>query len=201
MRSSLNVHFGERRGSEVIFAPAAGATVMAEGIPFSVELHRVGLGQPLEATFTTIDPGILKAVRMIVSAMFTRSLWMDHEVYAIERGARVDEPRSRRALTNYIPGESGSQSAYPAPALLADVTNDGRADLILGRKGRELLIFVGEGDRYAAEPLPVEVSLPIDAELVQLVDLDGDGTLDLVVPRPISTVPSVTLLLSRPLED
>ncbi len=76
------------------------------------------------------------------------------------------------------------------PAFAADVTGDGRPDLVESGEGGDLLlrpvVRAGGSVRPAAEPA---LRLPLDAVAasVTLLDLDGDGIQDLVVDRPDRT--------------
>ncbi len=117
-------------------------------------------------------------------------------------------PTVRHTFTAYLAEPDGGWRTRPAfserreyavgeieflrdlPAFAADVTGDGRPDLVESGEGGDLLLrpIVRDGGsvRPAAEPA---LRLPLDAVAasVTLLDLDGDGVQDLVVDRPDRT--------------
>ena len=62
-------------------------------------------------------------------------------------------------------------------ALIVDLDNDGDRDLVVGRTMRPSLVFRNGGERF--EPWDVGLELPRLVSMVNAVDFNGDGLLDL----------------------
>ncbi len=137
-----------------------------------------GDGRPdLVVPYTSF--GVFALIRMLTA----KTAKVDFQIYPFDPKTRkfTPEPASDRGLTFHIPlsGDSDLQ----AISLTADVTGDGRPDLIFGSSEDQLDIYPalggGEFASSAAETIEVRAAGVLDA-----VDLDGKGRSDLILYYP-----------------
>jgi hypothetical protein len=93
------------------------------------------------------------------------------------------------------------------PALLADLTGDGRTDLAIGEGEERLFVYAGNGsdEIFERKPLEIEVRLPGNGrDLVTAQDVDTNGADDVIIRygRVDGSARRTTmqLLLSKPNE-
>ncbi|MEM8601589.1 MAG: T9SS type A sorting domain-containing protein, partial [Bacteroidota bacterium] len=96
-------------------------------------------------------------------------------------------PRWRETASDYLSLDLGVSASSYAPAL-ADLTGDGRADLVVGEFGRDLFFFRRTTAALASPDAFEEAASNPFADLAlgqrpvpTLGDLDGDGDADLIV--------------------
>ena len=112
----------------------------------------------------TVLPALLFPA-IFVSAIF---------VSAAARGGDIDHPWKRHTIDNSSRGADGTR--------LADANNDGLVDIVTGwEQGGITRVYLNPGPQRAKEPWPaVTVGEAASVEDAVLVDLDGDGSLDVV---------------------
>ena len=135
-----------------------------------------GDGRPdLVVPYTSF--GVFALIRMLTA----KTAKVDFQIYPFDRKSRkfAVEPVSERELKFRIPlaGDTDLQ----AVSLTADVTGDGKPDLIFGSSEDQLDIYPAlGGGEFASNPAEtVEVRA---AGVMEAVDLDGKGRSDLVLP-------------------
>ena len=91
----------------------------------------------------------------------------------------------------YVPEERG------APITAVDVTGDGHVDMVMTYEDNSLAICPGKGDGTMLAPMEISVSSGFGYPYYStiLVDLDGDGRLDLVTSNGYTN--SVSLLMAK----
>jgi hypothetical protein len=108
---------------------------------------------------------------------------VDFQIFPFDRRARrfATEPISDRELKFRIPlaGDTDLQAVN----LTADVTGDGRPDLIFGSSEEQLDIYPSVGNGEFA-PVPAESVEVRAAGVLDAVDLDGKGRSDLILSYP-----------------
>jgi hypothetical protein len=175
-RSTNYVFFGRKDG----FARAPDQVLESEGVTlFQTELVDLnGDGRPdLVVPYTGF--GVFALIRMLTA----KTARVDFQIFPFEPKNRrfAAEPASDRDLKFRIPlsGDTDLQAVN----LTADVTGDGRPDLIFGSGEEQLDIYPGlEGGEFAstsAETVEVRAAGVLDA-----VDLDGKGRSDLILYYP-----------------
>jgi hypothetical protein len=175
-RSTSYVFFGRKDG----FSREPAEILESEGVSlFQTQLVDLdGDGRPdLVVPYTSF--GVFALIRMLTA----KTAKVDFQIYPFDRKIRkfALEPVSNRELKFRIPlsGDSDLQ----AVSLAADVTGDGKPDLIFGSSEEQLDIYpaVGAGE-FASRPAEtVEVRA---AGVLEAVDLDGKGRADLILHYP-----------------
>ncbi|NQV64006.1 MAG: VCBS repeat-containing protein, partial [SAR86 cluster bacterium] len=81
--------------------------------------------------------------------------------------------------------------------LMADVSGDGIADLLVQDGEDGLLIYPGvEGERlFSLDAVEVKVPMPAQPEMLQVADLNADGKQDLIIRLETKDKPFQVLVL------
>ena len=100
----------------------------------------------------------------------------------------------------YMPTAIGSRSSSLAQAQLKDVTGDGKPDLLLADSGtNSFFVYPHDGGRgflpAVAYPYPEEDDLW--PGVIEVADLDGDGSNEVIVAKPCNRPCSSILIYSR----
>jgi len=175
-KNTIYLFFGRKDG----FSPKPAEILESEGVSlFQIQLVDLnGDGRPdLVVPYTGF--GVFALIRMLTA----KTAKVDFQIYPFDPKVRkfTLEPASERGLKFHIPlsGDSDLQ----AISLTADVTGDGKPDLIFGSSEDQLEIYpaVGGGEfaSSAAETIEVRAAGVLDA-----VDLDGKGRSDLILYYP-----------------
>ena len=175
-RSTSYVFLGRKDG----FSKEPAEILESEGVSlFQTQLVDLdGDGRPdLVVPYTSF--GVFALIRMLTA----KTAKVDFQIYPFDRKSRkfAVEPVSERELKFRIPlaGDTDLQ----AVSLTADVTGDGKPDLIFGSSEDQLDIYPAlGGGEFASNPAEtVEVRA---AGVMEAVDLDGKGRSDLVLHYP-----------------
>ena len=175
-RSTSYVFLGRKDG----FSKEPAEVLESEGVSlFQTQLVDLdGDGRPdLVVPYTSF--GVFALIRMLTA----KTAKVDFQIYPFDRKSRkfAVEPVSERELKFRIPlaGDTDLQ----AVSLTADVTGDGKPDLIFGSSEDQLDIYPAlGGGEFASNPAEtVEVRA---AGVMEAVDLDGKGRSDLVLHYP-----------------
>jgi hypothetical protein len=175
-RSTNYVFFGRKDG----FAKEPAQVLESEGVTlFQTQLVDLNAdGHPdLVVPYTSF--GVFALIRMLTA----KTARVDFQIFPFDPKARrfTSEPVSDRDLKFRIPlsGEADLQAVN----LTADVTGDGKPDLIFGSGEEQLDIYPSQGGgEFSSSPAEtVEVR---SAGVLEAVDLDGKGRCDLVLHYP-----------------
>jgi len=175
-RNTSYVFFGRKDG----FSQKPAEVLESEGVSlFQTQLVDMnGDGRPdLVVPYTGF--GVFALIRMLTA----KTVKVDFQIFPFDPKLRkfTLEPASDRELKFHVPlsGDSDLQ----AISLTADVTGDGKPDLIFGSSDEQLDIYPalggGEFASSAAESIEVRAAGVLDA-----VDLDGKGRSDLILYYP-----------------
>jgi hypothetical protein len=175
-RSTSYVFFGRKDG----FSREPAEVLESEGVTlFQTQLvDLTGDGHPdLVVPYTSF--GVFALIRMLTA----KTAKVDFQIFPFDPRSRkfTADPISDRELKFRIPlsGESDLQ----AISLTADVTGDGKPDLIFGSSEDQLDIHpsLGNGEFAAVAAETVEVRA---AGVLEAVDLNGKGRNDLILHHP-----------------
>jgi hypothetical protein len=178
LETRYEIHRG-RIGSDgmLSFEAEASSIVSSNGVQLANErLDLTGDGrQEFMVTSVNITLGA------IIGALLTRSASIDLGIYRMEDGVFPDEPRLKKKLKVRFDFSNGD---FFMPTVLgADLTGDGRKDLIVQRDEKSLDVYTGEptDDLFAKNPIRLDLALPEEREAFLVTDLDRDGREELVL--------------------
>ena len=175
-RSTSYVFFGRKDG----FSQKPAEVLESEGVSlFQTQIVDLnGDGRPdLIVPYTSF--GVFALIRMLT----TKTAKVDFQIFPFDAKSRrfTPDPISDRELKFHIPlsGDSDLQ----AISMTADVTGDGKPDLIFGSSDEQLDIYpaLGRGEFAASPAESIEVRA---SGVLEAVDLDGKGRSDLILHYP-----------------
>ena len=139
----------------------------------------------LDLVALTLDFSLFEAMRVLATKSI--KLGLDFRVYRQGEGLAF-RPVTGLDLAGELRLRLDSLALGQLSSFAGDFDGDGRADFLQLGRGRKVTIHRGQpGARYAPEP-DLVITLerePLDAALVTVADLDGDGRSDLAVTQPI----------------
>ncbi|NNF00593.1 MAG: VCBS repeat-containing protein, partial [Pyrinomonadaceae bacterium] len=181
MHSTFEIHYGKPIAEGTEFVNNVGATIRSEGILFAMAQHDFDQDGQKDMAFTTIKPGLFKAVGMLVRWVFTRSVLMDLKIHRMDGGKYPAKPNAHRKLKTVSIGGSGEKSQYPA-VLIGDVTGDKHLDLLMQNGKKELIVYAGiPGPQlFTSRAQKIKLKMPRSEEYTWLADLNKDGKQDVL---------------------
>ena len=139
----------------------------------------------LDLVALTLDFSLFEAMRVLATKSI--KLGLDFGIYRQGEGLAF-RPVTGLDLAGELRLRLDSLALGQLSSFSGDFDGDGRADFLQLGRGRKVTIHRGQpGARYAPEP-DLVITLerePLDATLVTVSDLDGDGRSDLAVTQPI----------------
>ena len=214
---AYEVHFGARApDGGTAFASEVGVRFQSDDrIQLGIDRHDVDRDDgKVDVMLSTIQLKFLEgSLWKRLKGLMGDDVWLELEFYRGDGGVYPDEPNAvRRIALDGVPShrEPGcvpldivlrgpkhesrrTQSDWPRAfnrtLLIEDVTGDGRSDLLVEAEFTDLQVFVGVPGPgvIAPQPQKVAVRLPSDEEYTWLVDLNKDGTQDILMHHPFTS--------------
>ena len=178
IETSYQIHRGVLSAvGRLCFEKAPSSTVASDGIQLeNKRLDLTGDGQQ-EFLVTSVDI----TLGAIISALITRSASVDVAIHQLSDGVFTGEPRLTKKIK--VRFDFGEGELFVPAVLSADITGDGRQDLLVQRDEEMLLVYPGEPTErlFSKQPIRLAISLPKDRESFVVADLDGDGRDELIL--------------------
>ncbi len=213
-QSTYEVHLGTPTPEGgTVFASDVDFVIQSDGIQLGMDRHDFDRDGQVDLMFTTIQVDHLESsLWKTLKGFMGDDIWLDLEFYQMHRGVYPDTPNAIRRIAldgapsqrepGWVPVDlvlrGGTHErritqeryvrAFNRTLLIGDVTGDGRSDLLIESTHEELRVFVGVPgpDLFARRPQKVAVAVPNDEEYTWLVDLNKDGTQDVLMHHPFT---------------
>ncbi|MCZ6852985.1 MAG: VCBS repeat-containing protein [Gammaproteobacteria bacterium] len=194
-QSAYEVHFGTSTpDGGTAFASEVDTALRSDGIQFDMEQHDFDGDGQIDMMITSFELGIGSIIRTLL----TGSASLDLEFYRLEDGVYPNRPNVTRKIKAEFDYSTGN--TFVPSVLIADLNDDGHADLLVQEDLEELRIFVGipGPDLFSRRPQKVAVAMPDDEAYTWLVDLNKDGRPDLLMHHRSATESHrITMLIVR----
>lgn len=174
--STYRVHNGRADEMGINFSSVPDSVLSSRGFQFGLRAERID-GE----RFALISPGIKIGIRTIIGALFSRSVTLQIAIYAPDAAGLIPAEPSTIVRTK-ISFDFGSGSAEFPTIEFGDIDGDGLNDLLLKRRGDELVWRrnIGNG-QFEKEGEPLAIEGPADGTAVTATDLDGDNRAEVIV--------------------
>ncbi|MFT4821794.1 MAG: hypothetical protein ACI9PN_002662 [Candidatus Azotimanducaceae bacterium] len=175
------------------FSATPDSRIESKGVQFDMQEKDLNGDGQLDIIVSSVELGLGKLVR----ALLTGAIRIDLGFYQMQNGTYPELPNIVRTIKATFSFSSGD--VFVPTVLIADVTGDGLADLLLQEGDDQLHIYVGEAtdQLFADNPIEVFVAMPRDPDLVQLADLNHDGKQDLILEIEVKGKPDQILILIK----
>lgn len=173
-----DLHLGRRGADGLAFSPEPDSTVSLDGFVARREILDLDGDARFDLVTASVDIGLGK----IIGALFSGSTNFDASFFRLAENGRL--PQKANLVRKLSVAFSFSSGDVEVPVLLAaDLSGDGRRDLVLQDGKGRLAVYRGTGDAgiFERRSRDFSISLPKDGQLVSAADLDGDGGEDLLI--------------------
>ena len=159
------------------FAKTPSSVIHSDGFQFNHDRKDVTGDGKQEFIITSVEINLAA----IIKALVTRRVSIDVSIYKINNGSFPKKPNTQRTVSAKLNFGSGDIST---PAVLtADITGDGRKDLLVQKGKNTLMIFQGtEGaEMFDKKSVEVIMDLPNTENGFTVADLNHDGRDEIIV--------------------
>ncbi len=194
-KSTYEIHRGYiAADGNTAFPAEAHTSISSRGLQFDIQKHDFDADGQKDMLVLSVDLGLGK----IIAALLTGSSSIDLGFYKMREGIYPEKPNVTRKLKVEFNLSTGD--AFVPSVLIADVTGDGRSDLLIQQGRAALRVYEGiEGaGLFSNTYQKFDLVMPDDENSVLLAELDSDNREDLILHFKSSTEPGrLVLMLAR----
>ena len=174
--TTYRIHHGRVAGGSLEFDAQPDTVVASKGFQFDARFTDYDAERKM-----FIAPNVRIGVRAIIGALFSRAVTLAINVH-VPDGDGVISADPVTTIKTRIRFDFGSGQAEFPTIQFGDVDGDGRSDLVLkSRRGELSWRRALEDGNFDRDDQPLGIAGPTDGSQVHLVDLDGDGRVEIVV--------------------
>jgi len=178
--SEYEVYLGEINTlNRLAFTESPSSVIQADGFQFDNERQDLSGDGNQEFVVTSVDISL----GTVLKALITRAVSLDISIYTIKEGKFSSAPSIRKTISAKFDFSSGDLFV---PAVLgADITGDGRKDLLVQKGEGTLLVYPGQAGEtmFAKKAIKLSLDLPESRAGIQVKDLDNDGRDELILDQ------------------
>ena len=159
------------------FESVASSIISSDGIQLNNERQDLTGDGKEEFVVTSFN----FSLAAIIGALVTRSATVDVSIYQMAEGVFPEKASLDKEIK--VRFDFGNGELFIPAVLSADVTGDGRKDLLVQKDLETLLVYPGEpsANLFAKTPIKLELSLPKEREGFVVSDLNHDGRDELIL--------------------
>jgi hypothetical protein len=179
-KTTFSLHPGlAGKDRHVVFAMQPASSIESKGIQYDMEARDLDGDSDLDLIVSSVELGVGK----IIAALLTSSVKIELGIFSMKEGGYSQKPDTTREITATFSLSSGE--FWQPAVLIHDATGDGRADLLL-QDGNKLELYAGEAtaDLFGSRLEPILSPMPRDPDLIESVDINSDGVIDLLMRIP-----------------
>lgn len=176
--SRFEVHFGRQTATGLSFIAEPDTEIVLDSVPTEVVIADFNGDGRQDFYIPTTKIGVGTIVRVLLRG----SANLDVDFYLLSEQRRYSAKADFRQQAKIEVSISNLRFDMPLFKLI-DLNGDGRKALVLGEAGRELRFYQPDRNRlFSRVSEKVALPLPRDASRVTVLDLNGDGKQDLILP-------------------
>ena len=178
--SEYEIYLGAVGANNLLTFPESPSSIIStDGFQFDNERQDMSGDGNQEFVVTSVDISIGAVIR----ALIARSVSVDVSIYKMNKGEFPSKPSARKTISARF--DFGSGDLYIPAVLGADVTGDGRKDLLVQKGEGTLLVYPGQpGEKmFARKAIKLSLDLPDSRAEFLVHDLDNDGRDELILTQ------------------
>ena len=176
--SRFQVFFGRKGETGIVYPAQADTEIKVDSVPTEVVIADFNGDGRQDFYIPTTHIGVGTIVRVLLRG----SANLDVDFYLLAENRTYPAKANFRQQAKIDVSISNLRFDMPLFELM-DLSGDGRKALVLGEGGRELRFFAPDSSRlFSRTSEKVALALPRDASRVRVMDLNGNGKDDLILP-------------------
>ncbi|WP_333609094.1 FG-GAP repeat domain-containing protein [Arsukibacterium sp.] len=176
--SSFEIFFGQMSEQGLQFSTTADTRINVDSVPTEVVIADFNGDGRKDFYIPTTNIGLSTIIRVLVRG--SANLDIDFYLLDANRSYPVKADFRQRATIDV----SISNLRFDMPLFeLADLNNDGKKTLVVGEGGSQLRFYEPDSSRlFSRRSEQVNLDLPRDSSRVRVMDLNGNGKQDIILP-------------------